>query len=70
MEAVGCDNVKNEYYLTDAISIIISAGHKVVAVPAMRAEEAMSINTEAQLSRVSEFIRSRMEEEIKSKVNN
>jgi len=54
------DNVKKEYYLTDAISIIISAGHKVAAVAAMRPEEAMSANTEAELSEISRIMQRRM----------
>ena len=70
LDEVGCDNIKKEYYLTDAISIIISAGHKVVAVAAVRPEEAMSINTEAQLSRVSEIMQTRLAENVKSEVSN
>jgi len=70
LDKVGCDNIKKEYYLTDAISIIISSGHKVVAVPAVRPEEAMSINTEAQLNQVSEIMRTRLAENVKSKVSN
>lgn len=70
LDKVGCDNVKKEYYLTDSISIIMSSGRKVVAVAAMRPEEAMSINTEAQLSRVSEIMRTRLAENVKSKVSN
>jgi len=46
------DNAKKEYYLTDAISIIIAAGHKVVAVAALRPEETMSANTESQLKEI------------------
>jgi bifunctional UDP-N-acetylglucosamine pyrophosphorylase/glucosamine-1-phosphate N-acetyltransferase len=59
------DNVKKEYYLTDAISIIIAAGHKVVAVEAMRPEEVMSVNTEAQLNEVSRIMQCRNAENIK-----
>lgn len=59
------DNVKKEYYLTDAISIIIAAGHKVAAVAALRPEEAISVNTEAQLSQISRIMRYRAAENIK-----
>jgi bifunctional UDP-N-acetylglucosamine pyrophosphorylase/glucosamine-1-phosphate N-acetyltransferase len=59
------DNVKKEYYLTDAISIIIAAGHKVAAVAAMRPEEAMSVNTTAQLSEISRIMQCRTAENVK-----
>ncbi|GAG44124.1 unnamed protein product, partial [marine sediment metagenome] len=59
------DNVKKEYYLTDTISIIIAAGHKVAAVAAMRPEEAISVNTEAQLSEISRIMQCRMAENVK-----
>lgn len=59
------DNVKKEYYLTDTISIIIAAGHKVAALAAMRPEEAISVNTEAQLSEINRIMQCRMAENVK-----
>lgn len=59
LDKVRPDNVKKEYYLTDAVSIIIGAGHKVTAVTAVRPEEAMSANTEAQLSRIRKIMQCR-----------
>ena len=59
LEEVRPDNVKKEYYLTDALSIIIAAGHKTAAVTAVRPEEAMSINTMAQLDEVNEIMQQR-----------
>jgi bifunctional UDP-N-acetylglucosamine pyrophosphorylase/glucosamine-1-phosphate N-acetyltransferase len=59
------DNVKKEYYLTDAISIIIAAGHKVAAVAAMRPEEAMGANTKAQLDEINRIMRCRTAENVK-----
>ena len=59
------DNVKKEYYLTDAISIIISDGLKVSAVTAVRSEEAMSVNTREQLRRVNEIMCQRLKQEKK-----
>ena len=50
IEQVKPDNVKKEYYLTDAVSWIIATGHKVVAVTAVRPEEAVGVNSRAQLS--------------------
>lgn len=57
------DNVKKEYYLTDAISIIIAGGQKVAAVAALRPEEAMSINTNEQLGQVNRIMESRLKKQ-------
>jgi len=61
LENVKSDNVKKEYYLTDAVSGIIATGHKVLAVTAVRPEEAISINSRAQLSEVSKIMRHRIQ---------
>ncbi len=55
------DNIKGEYYLTDALSILISSGNKVVAVTAVRPEEAMSVNSRSQLSAVGKVMQSRVQ---------
>jgi bifunctional UDP-N-acetylglucosamine pyrophosphorylase/glucosamine-1-phosphate N-acetyltransferase len=60
LEKVRPDNAKNEYYLTDAVSIIIEAGHKVAAVSAVRPEEAMSVNTQEQLARIDKIMAERL----------
>jgi bifunctional UDP-N-acetylglucosamine pyrophosphorylase/glucosamine-1-phosphate N-acetyltransferase len=62
------DNAKKEYYLTDAISIIIAGGHKVAAVAALRPEEAMSVNTNEQLGQVNRIIESRLSKNAKRDV--
>lgn len=62
------DNVKKEYYLTDAISIIIAGGHKVAAVAALRPEEAMSANTNEQLGQINRIMQSRLLEDAKRDV--
>ncbi len=54
------DNVKKEYYLTDAISIIISGGHKVSASAALRPEEAMSANTSEQLDQINRIMEKKL----------
>jgi len=64
IEKVRPDNVKKEYYLTDALAVIITRGYKVVAVTAVRPEEAMSINSRAQLSKVSKIMQSRIQQEM------
>jgi bifunctional UDP-N-acetylglucosamine pyrophosphorylase/glucosamine-1-phosphate N-acetyltransferase len=64
VEKVKPDNVKKEYYLTDALSVIITAGHKVVAVTAVRPEEAVGINSRAQLSEASKIMQHRIQKEL------
>jgi len=54
------NNVKNEYYLTDALHLIISNGLKVVAVTAVAAEDAISVNSRAQLSETSKVMQKRI----------
>ncbi|MCJ7673525.1 MAG: NTP transferase domain-containing protein [Sedimentisphaerales bacterium] len=63
-EQVGPDSVKNEYYLTDAVSSIIATGHKVVAVTAVRPEEAVGVNSRAQLSVASKIMQRRIQQEL------
>jgi bifunctional UDP-N-acetylglucosamine pyrophosphorylase/glucosamine-1-phosphate N-acetyltransferase len=58
------DDVKNEYYLTDAVSRIIATGHKVVAVTAVRPEEAMGVNSRAELSVASKIMQRRIQQEL------
>jgi bifunctional UDP-N-acetylglucosamine pyrophosphorylase/glucosamine-1-phosphate N-acetyltransferase len=63
-EKVKPDNVKKEYYLTDALSLIIATGHKVVAVTAVRPEEAKGVNSRAQLSEASKIMQCRIQKEL------
>jgi len=63
-EQVEPDNVKHEYYLTDAVSRIIATGHKVVAVTAVRPEEAVGVNSRAQLSVASKIMQRRIQQEL------
>jgi len=64
VEQVEPDSVKNEYYLTDAVSRIIATGYKVVAVTAVRPEEAMGVNSRAQLSVASKIMQRRIQQEL------
>jgi len=66
VQRVKPDNVKHEYYLTDALSIILAAGHKVVAVTAVRPEEAMGVNSREQLSRASKIMQHRIQHRLMS----
>ncbi len=64
LEKVKPDNVKKEYYLTDALSGIIGTGHKVLAITAVQAEEAVGINSRAQLSAASKIMQRRIQREL------
>jgi len=64
VEQVEPDDVKHEYYLTDAVSRIIATGHKVVAVTAVRSEEAVGVNSRAQLSAASKIMQRRIQQEL------
>jgi bifunctional UDP-N-acetylglucosamine pyrophosphorylase/glucosamine-1-phosphate N-acetyltransferase len=64
LEKVKPDNVKQEYYLTDALALIIASGHKVVAVTAVRPEEAVGVNSRTQLSVASKIMQHRIQQEL------
>ncbi len=64
LENIKPNNVKEEYYLTDAVSGIISTGHKVTAVTAVRPEEAMGVNSRAQLSEASKIMQRRIQQQL------
>lgn len=61
LEEVKPDNVKGEYYLTDAVSGIIATGHKVMAVTAVQPDEAIGINSREQLSAASKIMQRRIQ---------
>jgi bifunctional UDP-N-acetylglucosamine pyrophosphorylase / glucosamine-1-phosphate N-acetyltransferase len=63
---VKADNAKKEYYLTDAISIIIAGGHKVAAIAALSPEEAMSVNTKGQLDQINRIMKDRLSATLKA----
>ncbi len=63
-EKVKPDNIKKEYYLTDALSLIIATGHKVMAVTAVRPEEAMGVNSRAELADANKIMQRRIQREL------
>lgn len=63
-EQVKPDNVKKEYYLTDVASWLITTGRKVVAVTAVRPEEAMGVNSREQLSVASKIMQRRIQQQL------
>ncbi len=60
LDQVKPNNAKNEYYITDAISILINAGRKAVAVSAVPPEDVFSINSRAELALVNRVMRDRV----------
>lgn len=64
LERVKPDNVKKEFYLTDTLSLIIATGHKVVAVTAVRPEEAMGVNSRSQLTVAGKIMRKRIQQQL------
>jgi bifunctional UDP-N-acetylglucosamine pyrophosphorylase/glucosamine-1-phosphate N-acetyltransferase len=61
VEQIEPNNVKNEYYLTDAIHILVGSGHKVVAITAVAAEDAMGVNNRVQLSEAGKIMQARIQ---------
>ena len=58
------DNVKGEYYLTDALALLIASGRKVVAITAVRPQDAMGVNSRGQLSIASKIMQRRIQQEM------
>ncbi len=53
-------NAQGEYYLTDAIEVLRSAGHRVVAYVASAPEEALGVNDGTQLASTEAVLRERI----------
>ncbi len=61
LDEVKPDNVKGEYYITDALHILIQGGHRAVAVTAVAGEDAMGINSRQQLAEVGRIMQDRIQ---------
>ena len=64
LERVKPENVKKEYYLTDAVCNIIATGHKVEAITAVPPDEAIGINSREQLSAASKIMQRRIQRKL------
>jgi len=64
LDKVEPNNVKNEYYITDVLAIIIAAGHKVTAVTAVEPEAAMGVNNRFELSRAGRIMQQRIQRQL------
>jgi len=58
---VGNANAKGEYYITDAVRILIEQGRGGGAIPAVPPEEAMGINSRADLALVARRMQDRIQ---------
>jgi bifunctional UDP-N-acetylglucosamine pyrophosphorylase/glucosamine-1-phosphate N-acetyltransferase len=50
-------NAKGEYYLTDAVELLIRSGEKAIAVPAAQSEEVEAVNSRRDLAHVTALMR-------------
>lgn len=57
------NNAKGEYYITDTVSLALEAGMGAGAIPAVPAEDAMGINSRADLALVSRVMQGRIQAE-------
>lgn len=64
LDKIQPNNAKNEYYLTDALHILLHGGHKATAVTAVAAEDAMGVNNRQQLSLVGKIMQNRIQEQL------
>jgi bifunctional UDP-N-acetylglucosamine pyrophosphorylase/glucosamine-1-phosphate N-acetyltransferase len=55
------NNVKNEYYLTDVLHVLLGEGHKATAVTAVAEEDAMGVNSRVQLAQVGKIMQHRIQ---------
>ncbi len=60
LDQVRPDNKKHEYYLTDTLSLMLRAGHKVVAITAVKPGDVFSINSRHDLAAVGNVMKHRI----------
>ncbi|HOQ05398.1 MAG TPA: NTP transferase domain-containing protein [Anaerohalosphaeraceae bacterium] len=61
LEKIRPDNAKGEYYLTDVLHVLLAEGHKATAVTAVAEEDAMGVNSRAQLAVVGKIMQQRIQ---------
>ncbi|MCK4341428.1 MAG: NTP transferase domain-containing protein [Phycisphaerae bacterium] len=60
LDQIKPNNVKNEYYITDCLALMIEAGKKAVAISSVRPEDIYSINSRQHLAQVNAVMRTRI----------
>jgi len=58
------DNVKGEYYITDALHILVQEGHRAVAITAVAAQDAMGVNSRQQLADAGRVMQDRIQRKL------
>ncbi len=66
LDQVKPENVKGEYYLTDALHIIIDAGKRATAITSLEKQDVLSINSRQQLAGVSKVMQHRIQDRLMS----
>lgn len=61
LEKIRPDNAKGEYYLTDVLHVLLAEGQKGTAVTAVAEEDAMGVNSRAQLAVVGKLMQQRIQ---------
>jgi len=56
------DNAKGEYYLTDTLGMLRARGYPLAAIPAVPAEDVLSINDRVELAEVNRLMQKRIQE--------
>ena len=64
LDRITPNNAKNEYYLTDALHILINDGHKAAGVTAVAPQDSMGVNNRAQLAEASRALQDRIQQEL------
>ena len=60
------NNIKGEYYLTDALHIIINQGLRATAITSVDPQDVLSINSRQQLAEVSKLMQRRIQDRLMS----
>jgi len=61
LEDIQPNNVKGEYYLTDALKILAQSGLRALAIRAVAPEEAIGVNSREQLAEVGRIMQTRIQ---------
>jgi bifunctional UDP-N-acetylglucosamine pyrophosphorylase/glucosamine-1-phosphate N-acetyltransferase len=64
LDRLSNDNAKGEYYLTDTLELLRSAGHTLAAIPAVPPADVLSINDRVQLAQVNTMMQERIQQRL------
>lgn len=64
LDQIQPNNVKGEYYITDALKILIRGGHRALAITAVAAEDAMGVNSRLELAEVGRLMQNRIQRKL------